>query len=63
MTSFDRARPRCDTPIAVRFPAVVREAIEIAAERNYLTISDIIRRATVDRLRADGLLLDEQTST
>jgi hypothetical protein len=63
MTSFDRARPRCDFPIAVRFPAVVREAIEREAERNYLTISDIIRRATVDRLRADGLLLDEQTST
>jgi hypothetical protein len=53
--------PRRDMPIAVRFPAIVREAIEIAAGRNYLSISDVIRRATIDRLRSDGLLTDDQT--
>ena len=40
--------PRRDMPIAVRFPAIVREAIEIAAGRNYLSISDVIRRATIE---------------
>jgi len=55
-TDRDRARMRCDNTVAVRFPSAVREAIDKAAARDFCSLSDIVRQATVEHLRAAGLL-------
>ena len=58
MNNTDRKR-KCDSTIGVRFPVDVREAIERAAARELCSSSSIVRRLTVEGLRAAGLLLDE----
>jgi hypothetical protein len=58
MSATDRRR--CDTTVAIRFPAAVRQAIERAAACDCCSLSEIIRRATLKLLRAAGLL-DEET--
>jgi hypothetical protein len=42
--------------IGVRFPVEVRRAIDRAAERELCSASDIVRRFTLEGLRAAGLL-------
>ena len=54
----DRARQRCNKPVVVRYPQAVRDAAERAAADQFCRISDIIRRATVRGMRAEGLLPD-----
>ena len=53
---IERLRMRHDNTIAVRFPTTVREAIDRAAARDFRSLSDIVRQATVEHLRANGLL-------
>jgi hypothetical protein len=60
MSTTDRERQRCDTVVAIRIPAAVREALGRAAQRDLCSVSDVIRRAMLDSLRAAGLL-DEAT--
>jgi hypothetical protein len=55
-TDRDRERQRCDTVVAIRIPAAVREALDRAAARDLCSVSDVIRGAMLDRLRAAGLL-------
>ena len=38
----DRERRRCNATVAIRFPALVRQAIEQAAARNCCSLSDVI---------------------
>jgi hypothetical protein len=47
-----RARVRCDTVVAIRFPSAVRAAIEQTAKREQCGLSEVVRRA----LRAAGLI-------
>ena len=42
----------------VRVPAGLRSAMETAAHRDHSTVSDFIRRAVIDRLRAEGMPLN-----
>jgi hypothetical protein len=51
-----RAPQRCDETVVVRYPQVVRDAAERAAADQLCSMSDIIRRATVRGMRAEGLL-------
>jgi hypothetical protein len=55
-TDREREHRRCDSTVAIKPPAAVRQALERAAARDLCSISDIIRQATLDRLRATGLL-------
>jgi len=57
----DRARQRCNEAVVVRYPQAVRDAAERAATDQLCSLSDIIRRATVRGMRAEGLL-DEHTT-
>jgi hypothetical protein len=54
MNTTDRAR--CDSVIAFRVTADVRAALERAARRDLCSMSDVIRQAMLERLRAAGLL-------
>jgi hypothetical protein len=56
MQNTDQDRRRCDTVVAIRIPTAVRAALERAARRDLCSISDVIRRATLDRLRDEGLI-------
>jgi hypothetical protein len=56
MNTTDRARARCDSVVAIRIPAALREALDRAAARDLCSVSDVIRRATLDSLRAAGLI-------
>jgi hypothetical protein len=56
MQNTDQDRRRCDTVVAIRIPADVRAALERAAARDLCSVSDVIRGAMLDRLRAAGLL-------
>jgi hypothetical protein len=51
-----RDRRRCDASVAIRVPVAVRKALERAAARDLCSISDVIRRAMLDRLRSGGLI-------
>jgi hypothetical protein len=55
-TDRDRARQRCDSIVAIRFPSAVLEVLRRAAARDLCSVSDIVRQATLDRLRAAGLI-------
>jgi hypothetical protein len=63
MSTTDRARPRqrCDTVVAIRIPADVRAALDRAAARDLCSVSDVIRRAMLDRLREGGLIDESRT--
>jgi hypothetical protein len=51
-----RAAQRCDEATVVRYPQAVRDAAARAAADQLCSLSDIIRRATVRGMRAEGLL-------
>ena len=51
-----RALQRYDEAVVVRYPQAVRDAAERAAADQLCSMSDIIRRATVRGMRAEGLL-------
>jgi hypothetical protein len=51
-----RTLQRYDEAVVVRYPQAVRDAAERAAADQLCSISDIIRRATVRGMRAEGLL-------
>jgi hypothetical protein len=57
----DRARQRCNEAVVVRYPEPVKAALKRAAAKEYCSVSDIVRRATVRGMRAEGLL-DEPTT-
>ena len=44
-----------DTLIQLRAPADLVETIDKTATRNLVTRSDYVRRAVIERLRADGV--------
>jgi hypothetical protein len=52
----DRKRKRCDSTVGVRYPADVRAALERAAAHDGCSISDIVRKFTLEGLRAAGLI-------
>jgi hypothetical protein len=51
-----RTTQRCGEAVVVRYPQAVRDAAERAAADQLCSMSDIIRRATVRGMRAEGLL-------
>ena len=51
-----RTLQRYDEAVVVRYPQAVRDAAERAAADQLCSLSDIIRRATVRGMRAEGLL-------
>jgi metal-responsive CopG/Arc/MetJ family transcriptional regulator len=48
---------RFDTMLQVRTPAELVHAIDKTASRELVTRSDYVRRAVIERLRADGVKL------
>ena len=50
----DETRARFPNLISVRCPPALPVAIERAADRDLTTPSEYVRRALIDRLRADG---------
>jgi hypothetical protein len=51
-------RPQFNRVMKVKVPPSLQSAVENAAHREHSTISDFIRRIMIDRLRADGVLLN-----
>jgi hypothetical protein len=45
--------------LCFRTPCEMADAIERAAQRDLLSLSDFIRGAVLAKLRADGLLVDQ----
>lgn len=45
--------------IQVRFPTKLAEAMDRAAQRNFQTVSDVVRVSVATSLRAAGLLADD----
>jgi hypothetical protein len=58
--NVDRDRRRCDSTVGIRFPTAVRAAIEEVATRDRCSLSDIVRRFTLEGLRAAGLIEEAQ---
>jgi hypothetical protein len=46
---------RCDRLIQIRAPEFLTKALDRAADRRLTSLSDYIRIALLDRLRADGV--------
>jgi hypothetical protein len=49
---------RCDKLIQIRAPEMLARALDSAAYERLTSRSDYIRAALLDRLRADGIVLD-----
>jgi hypothetical protein len=52
---------RCDKLIQIRAPEFLTKALDRAADRRLTSRSDYIRVALLDRLRADGVDIDQPT--
>lgn len=50
---------RCQEMMRVRAPSILVEAIDRAAHRGLLSRSGYVRQAVIDKLRADGVRLEE----
>jgi metal-responsive CopG/Arc/MetJ family transcriptional regulator len=50
---------RCNRLIQIRAPEFLTKALDRAADRQLTSRSDFIRAALVDRLRADGIDVDQ----
>jgi hypothetical protein len=53
-----RPRENCFTRVLqVRCPPTLPVAVEMAAAKNLMTVSEYVRRSVIDRLKADGVKL------